>query len=132
MESMVKKKPYVQKEGFKFKFNPEACTKCQGKCCNGKSGNIFVKRKEIKAISKFLKLEVSKFIDEYLIKVSYKFSIKEIKRKKNYACIFFDKKKNKCSIYPVRPHHCKTFPFWSYYKDKPEKIAKECPGILLF
>jgi len=45
---VVKKKPYVQKEGFKFKFNPEACTKCQGKCCNGKSGNIFVKRKEIK------------------------------------------------------------------------------------
>ena len=125
-----KRKEVSQKEGFNFKFNPEACIECQGKCCNGDSGNIFVKSKEIKAISKFLGIEISKLIEEYLIRVSYKFSIKEIKTNKNYACIFFDKKKNRCSVFPVRPNQCRTFPFWSYFKDKPKEVARECPGIV--
>ena len=128
---MIKEKNFIQKEGFNFKFNPEACIECPGKCCNGKSGNIFVNSEEIEAISKFLGIEVSKFIEEYLIKVSYKFSIKEIKTNKNYACIFFDKKKNKCSIYPVRPNQCRTFPFWNYFKDRPKEVARQCPGISL-
>ena len=126
-----KRKEVSQKEGFNFKFNPEACIECQGKCCNGGSGNIFVKSKEIRAISKFLGIDISKLIEEYLIRVSYKFSIKEIKTNKNYACIFFDKKMNKCSVYPVRPNQCRTFPFWSYFRDRPKEVARECPGISL-
>ena len=128
---MIKEKYFIQKEGFHFTFNPEACLECPGKCCNGESGNIFVNRKEIEVISKFLGMEVSQFIEEYLIKVSYKFSIKETKTNKNYACIFFDNKKNKCSIYPVRPNQCRTFPFWSYFKDRPKEVARQCPGISL-
>ena len=126
---MAKEKNFIQKEGFDFTFNPEACIECPGKCCNGASGNIFLNSKEIKAISKFVGIEIPEFMGEYLIKVFYGFSIKEIKTNKNYACIFFDKVKNKCSIYPVRPHQCRTFPFWSYFKDKPEEMARECPGI---
>jgi len=38
----------IQKEGFNFRFNPEAYRECQGKCCNGASGNIFVSSKEVK------------------------------------------------------------------------------------
>ena len=87
-----KRKRVYSKKGFDFRFNPEACIECQGRCCNGSSGNIFVNSEEIKAISRFLGIEFSKFMEEYLIKVSYKFSIKEIKTDKNYACIFFDKK----------------------------------------
>ena len=129
---MIKEKEFIQKEGFSFRFNPEACIECQGRCCNGSSGNIFVNSKEIKAISRFLGIDFSKFMEEHLIRVSYKFSIKERKTDKNYACIFFDKKKNICSIYPVRPNQCRTFPFWSYFKDKLEEVAKECPGISLY
>jgi len=128
---MAEEKKLIQKEGFNFRFNPEACRECQGKCCNGASGNIFVSSKEIKAISKFLGVEVSQLIEEYLGKVSYGFSIKEIKADNNYACIFFDKEKDKCSIYPVRPHQCGTFPFWSYYRDRRKEAARECPGISL-
>ena len=126
---MAKEKKFIQKEGFNFTFNPEACIECPGKCCNGASGNVFVNSKEIKAISKFLGIEIPGFMEEYLIKVPYRLSIKEIKTDKNYACIFFDKVKNKCSIYPVRPNQCRTFPFWSYFKDKPKEVARECPGI---
>lgn len=126
-----KRKKLIQKEGFNFRFNPKACMQCQGKCCNGDSGNIFVNSKEIKAISRFLGIEISRFIEEYLIKVSYKFSLREIKANKDYTCIFFDNRKNRCSIYPVRPNQCRTFPFWAYFKDKPEEVARECPGVSL-
>ncbi len=123
-------KELIQKKGFNFEFNPEACTECQGRCCNGESGDIFVNGKEIKAISRFLGIEASEFMEEYLIKVSYESSIKEIKTNDNYACVFFDKEKNKCSIYPVRPNQCRTFPFWSCFKDKPKEVLRECPGIV--
>ncbi len=126
---MAKEKELIRKEGFTFSFNPEACTACQGRCCNGASDDIFVTGKEIKGISRFLGIETSRFIKEYLIKLPYKFSIKEIETGENYACIFFDKKMNKCFIYPVRPYQCRTFPFWSYFKDKPEEAERECPGI---
>jgi len=102
-----KRKKLVQKEGFNFMFAPEACTQCQGNCCNGESGNIFVNQEEIKAISEFLGIEASRFVEEYLIKVSYKFSIKEIRTDRDYACVFFDNKRKGCSIYPVRPHQCR-------------------------
>lgn len=119
----------IREEGFNFQFNPQACKHCQGRCCNGESGNVFVNKDEIKTMSRFLKIDPSEFIKEYLKKVSYKFSIKEIKTTNNYACVFFDDQQNKCKIYPVRPEQCHTFPFWDYYKDKPEALSKECPGV---
>jgi len=126
-----KGKKLIQKEGFNFRFDPDACTQCQGKCCNGESGNVFVNGKEIKAISEFLGIETSRLMEEYLLKVSYRFAIREIKTDGNYACIFFDNKRKGCSIYPARPNQCRTFPFWSYFKDRPEEAARECPGVSL-
>ena len=119
----------IGKEGFNYRFNPESCNQCEGRCCNGESGRIFVNQDEIEAISRFLKMKISKFSVEYLRKVSYKFSLKELKANHNYACVLFDDKRNQCSIYPVRPHQCRTFPFWDYFKDKPEELSKECPGV---
>lgn len=120
----------IGKEGFNYRFNSESCKQCEGRCCNGESGRIFVSKAEIKAISRFLKIETSEFIADYLRKESYKFSLKEIKANHNYACVLFDSKRNQCSIYPVRPNQCQTFPFWDYYKDKPEELSRECPGVL--
>lgn len=127
----LRSKKLIQKEGFSFRFGPEACMQCQGKCCNGDSGNIFVNRREIKAIAEFLGIETSRFIEKYLVKVSYRFSIKEIKTDRNYACIFFDTERNGCSIYPARPNQCRTFPFWRCFKERPGEAARECPGVLL-
>jgi len=125
----AKKINLVRKDGFDILFNPEACKQCEGRCCNGESGNIFVNRDEVEAISRFLRIEASRFTAEYLRKVSYQYSLKEIKADDNYACVFFDNKKNGCAIYPVRPDQCRTFPFWDYYKDKPGELSRECPGV---
>lgn len=122
-------KGLIQKPGFPFTFNPEACTWCPGKCCNGESGTISISRKEIEALARYLGVEISRCIEDYLIKLPSRYSIREIKKGKNYACFFFDSTKNRCAIYPVRPHQCRTFPFWSYFKYRPDIAARECPGV---
>ncbi len=124
-----KRKKRTEREGFSFTFDPDACKQCRGNCCIGESGNIFLNQKEIRAISEFLNMELSRFISDYLRKVSYKFSIREIKIKGSYLCVFFDETNRRCSIYPVRPNQCRTFPFWNYFKENPEALFKECPGV---
>ncbi|HEV8050891.1 MAG TPA: YkgJ family cysteine cluster protein, partial [Parachlamydiaceae bacterium] len=50
--------------------------------------------------------------------------------KKNYDCIFL--KDKKCSVYPVRPTQCRTFPWWMQNLATPEdwkEAAKFCEGI---
>ena len=124
------KRKFITKEGFDFKFNPQACRACKGNCCNGESGIISVDGKEAERISAFLKIDLSELIGDYLRRDSYKFTIKELKIDNSYFCVFFDHKTNRCSIYPVRPAQCETFPFWDYFKDNREILTKECPGVV--
>jgi len=107
---------------YPYKFDPEACRACPGNCCNGKSGNVWVSQKEIEGIAKFLEMKPEDFILEYLRKTSGRYSIKELRTGSNYACLFFDKEKNGCSIYPVRPEQCRTFPFWPCFREHPEEV----------
>lgn len=119
----------VTKPDYPYSFNPCACETCSGRCCNGESGNIWVNRKEIEAIARFLSMDNDLFITTYLRKSGYRFTIKELKSKENYACVFFDETRNGCAVYEARPEQCRTFPFWPYFKDHPEEAAAECPGV---
>jgi len=121
----------ITKEGFNFSFNPQACEECGGKCCTGESGYIWVNPLEISKIANFLGINVEEFKKFYLIKEGYKFSIKEKKSIDGYACVFFDEKNKNCSIYEVRPHQCRTFPFWEFFKNNLKEVQKECPGIIV-
>jgi len=123
-------KNIVTKEGFSYGFDPSACSKCDGRCCRGESGYIFVNSEEIKKIAEFLGLDIETFKKDYLNKVKYRYSIKELKIDGEYECLFFDNKTNSCEIYEVRPKQCRTFPFWDYFKDKVDEVKKECIGIV--
>jgi Fe-S-cluster containining protein len=119
------------KNDFDYKFDETKCKECGGKCCIGDSGFIWVSPKEIEDISSHLKMEINLFKATYLNKIKYKFSLKEIELdKSNFACIFFDQKDLKCTIYNHRPNQCKTFPFWSYYKDNLNLLQDECIGVI--
>lgn len=120
----------MKKEGFSFAFNPSACESCEGRCCTGESGYIYVTKSEIENISKLLNLEIQEFVNTYLFKKMYKYSIKEKRNGKDYECIFYDSSKNGCTIYEARPSQCKTFPFWDYYKQRLDELKEECPGII--
>ena len=116
----------LKKEGFNYTFNSDACKSCEVNCCIGESGYIWVNNEEIKQITKYLNISEEDFKKDYLIKIGYKYSIKEKPYKKGYACIFFG---NGCKIYSVRPTQCRIFPFWRYFKDNIKELKKECQGL---
>ena len=120
----------MKEDGFTYAFNPQACDSCEGKCCTGESGYIYVTKIEIEKIALLLKIDVKEFVNQYLFKKMYKYSIKEKKIGESYECIFYDSTKNGCTIYDARPLQCKTFPFWDYYKTRVDELKLECPGIL--
>jgi hypothetical protein len=119
----------MKQEGFDYSFDPSACQECQARCCTGESGYIYVNKTEIESIAKLLNLEVRVFVQKYLFKKMYKYSIKERKNGDSYECVFYDGATNGCSIYDARPLQCKTFPFWDHYKTRIDELKLECPGI---
>ncbi len=120
----------MREEGFSYSFNPTACESCQGRCCTGESGYIYVTKSEIQNIATLLEMDVREFVKEYLFKKMYKYSIKEIVHENSHECIFYDRESNGCKIYNARPAQCKTFPFWDYYKTRVNELKLECPGII--
>jgi len=120
----------VKKDGFNYAFDSSACSTCEGRCCTGESGYIYVNKSEIEAISELLDLSVKDFANTYLFKKGFKLSIKEIKHNDSYECIFYDREINGCKIYEARPSQCITFPFWDYFKNNIDELKQECPGII--
>lgn len=120
------------KKGLFFKC--QACSKC----CYGFKGYVFLSKKDIDKISKFLKISKEDFLKKYTRKVlnkiqnkykyKYKISLKELSN--TFECIFL--KDKKCQIYKVRPSQCKTYPFWEENlkskKDWEEKVLRNCIG----
>lgn len=119
----------VTQEGFNFSFDPKACESCKGRCCIGESGYIWVNQNEIKTLANQLDIKVDEFINKYLLKIGYRYSIKEEIFNDGFRCVFFDTKKHLCSVYKSRPQQCRTFPFWNHFKENIREVEKECPGI---
>ena len=86
---------------------------------------------EIRKIAVYLDISTAELIDSHFIRVRKRFSLKEVKRKNSFDCIFFDNKARKCSIYCVRPEQCRTYPFWTRYKTNVSEVVAECPGVYL-
>lgn len=122
----------IKCDGYGYAFDQNACENCAGKCCIGESGYIWVNQIEQEAIAKHLNLTQEAFITEYLLKIRYRFTIKEIAYQGGHSCIFFDLHKKMCKIYEVRPNQCRTFPFWEHFKENINEVAQECPGIIRY
>ena len=120
----------IKKNGYNYSFDSSACSTCQARCCTGESGYIHVNTLEIDNIANFFGLETIEFVNKYLFKNGYKYSIKEREVGESYECVFYDRDSNGCSIYEVRPTQCITFPFWEYFKDRVDELKIECPGVI--
>ena len=120
----------IKKEEYPYAFDTNACSTCEGRCCTGESGYIYVTKAEIFAIAEVLEMDVNEFALKYLFKKGYKYSIKENKIADSYECVFYDRESNGCKIYNARPSQCQTFPFWDYYKTRIDELKLECPGII--
>lgn len=79
------------------------CGRC-GKCCRGPLlDGIEVSPSDVKRISRYLKISPDAFMNKYVAtKRGYRYGVIA------YPCPFL--KENSCSIYPIRPIACRTFP----------------------
>jgi Fe-S-cluster containining protein len=121
----------IKEDGYKFAFNPQACASCEGRCCTGESGYIWITPKEMQEVAKLLDMEFDEFTSSYVKKVGYRYSLVERKNDESFECVFFDSEKKQCGIYEARPKQCRTFPFWDSFKEDIDEVVKECPGIVL-
>ena len=106
-------------DGLRF-----ACTGC-GDCCRTE-GVVWVDRREIRAIARFLGLDRETFGRRYLRSFGRRLCLTE---KPDHACVFWDQG---CTIYQVRPRQCSTYPFWSRCLESSAAWrleAEECEGI---
>jgi Fe-S-cluster containining protein len=114
------------KEGLRF-----TCTQC-GNCCTGPPGYVWVTKEEIGRIARFLDREDGWLPPDVLRRVGFRYSLTE---KSNGDCVYLQSVNGKriCSIYPVRPLQCRTWPFWDVNLKNPgawaEAADNVCPGM---
>lgn len=107
------------------------CTGC-GNCCTGAPGYVWVSTEEIARIAAYLDRKDGTLPPDKLRRVGFKYSLTE---RSNGDCVFLHSTGNGqrvCSIYPVRPLQCRTWPFWSQNLRSPRDwadAAEKCPGM---
>jgi Fe-S-cluster containining protein len=125
-------------DGLKF-----TCTQC-GNCCTGGPGYVWLTREEIVRLAEHLEITPQETVEKYCRKINGRFSLKERRTAEgNYDCIFLKDvdpqpgdpqagRRRACSIYPVRPLQCRTWPFWKENISSPkqwEHSSRRCPGM---
>ena len=113
-------------DGLRF-----TCTAC-GNCCTGAPGYVWTSREEVRRIARFLGRDDEWLPKDQLRRVGFKYSLTE---RPNGDCVFLQSAGNGrriCSIYPVRPLQCRTWPFWTMNLKSPAAWAEAgetCPGM---
>ncbi len=112
-------------DGLRF-----TCRQCSH-CCKDEPGYVFLSEQEMTSIAGHLSISEDEFIQEYCKTVNMgTFSMISIRERKNNDCIFLSEAG--CTIYPVRPVQCRSYPFWASLVDSEEdweREAGECPGM---
>jgi Fe-S-cluster containining protein len=111
---------YFFDQGLRF-----GCLRC-GHCCTGDPGIVYVSPDELAPLAAHLHISIESTIQRYLSPWRGGYTIREAA---DGRCIFYDQG---CSIYPVRPRQCQTWPFWLNNLRSPsrwERVAQNCPGI---
>ncbi len=106
------------------------CRMCRY-CCSGEPGYVYLSEEEIINLAKFLEMPIDQFMKVYCRTVDHgDYLMVSLREKSDYDCIFLTDKG--CSVYPVRPKQCATYPFWENIMSSPEAWLEEsrrCPGI---
>ncbi len=117
-----------KKDKAAFSFRCSAC----GKCCQGE-GSVYFTAQDLENIYSYLQYNNESQKKDLYKKLIQKHSNGYYTHEANGPCVLLDENK-RCSVYPVRPLQCRTFPFWPSVFASPEDLSttkKECPGISL-
>jgi uncharacterized protein len=96
------------------------------KCCEEK-GFVYLSPSDIGRISEFLNMTLTEFETRYVYSTK---NVSRLRVPRHSVCPFLSS--SGCTIHPVKPIQCRTFPFWPELLDDNKewnKTAKWCPGI---
>ncbi len=105
---------------------PFSCTRC-GHCCTGAPGYVWVNEEEIQAIASFRGVTVEEATGLYTYVVPRGRTLRD---NAEGGCVFYHNEQG-CTIYPVRPRQCRTWPFWHsnlVSEEAWQKTCAICPG----
>ena len=109
---------------FPFRFR---CRR-SGNCCARPAGVVHVGDGDVRAIAAHLRMTESAFRSRFVTA-----SGDRLVEGLGGRCPFLaDGGEAACTIYSVRPHRCRTWPFWPELLAAPELLAearRSCPGI---
>jgi len=126
------------KDGLSF-----TCTAC-GNCCTGGPGYVWVTEAEIDRLAEHLGIPREVAVKRYCRTIGGRVSWKERRDDLGqFPCVFLAEHetvaadgrrtlRRGCTIYPVRPLQCRTWPFWDgnlQSKRDWDRAAKGCPGM---
>ena len=108
------------------------CLQCGGCCAGPDEGYIWVRKREIAFIAKYLDLPAERLWGKYIERIGKRATI--IEKPVTKDCIFLTNTDGKwdCAIYPVRPNQCRTWPFWQdnlATADAWNRAGIKCAGI---
>jgi Fe-S-cluster containining protein len=112
--------PWYQ-DGLRFR-----CTRC-GHCCTGEPGFVWVDDADVTALAEYRGETLEAVRGLYTRRTARGRTLRE---KENGDCVFYDKQAG-CTVYPVRPPQCRTWPFWESNVVTPEAweaTCEICPG----
>lgn len=107
------------------------CTRC-GNCCSGAPGYVWVDDEEVAAIAGFLGQPVAEFLARHTRPAAGRRSLLEKDGGDCELLIRDPDGKTRCSIHPVRPLQCRTWPFWPSNLASSRAwaaAARGCPGM---
>jgi Fe-S-cluster containining protein len=109
------------KDGLRFQ-----CTRC-GHCCTGDPGFVWVTDEELAEIAAY-RGETPE--ETKALYTRWTTRGRTLREKANGDCVFYDRSAG-CSVYPVRPPQCRTWPFWASNvasREAWQETCKVCPG----
>ncbi len=110
-------------EGLRFECQPDC-----GNCCvnHGDYDYVYFDGDDLQQLARFLKLTVAEFEERYTeLDEGHR-----VLRMDQPACPFLEG--TRCTVYPVRPTQCRTFPFWDNNlatRASWKRLRQFCPGI---
>jgi Fe-S-cluster containining protein len=96
------------------------------RCCDTK-GYVYLTEENVRQIARFLRMSVRAFEAKYVVRFRH---LIRLRKPKNSQCHFLTG--TGCSVHPVKPVQCRTYPFWPELVESRVAWTVEslrCPGI---
>jgi Fe-S-cluster containining protein len=116
--------PFYETRPLRF-----ACTRCACCCVAGGGYYVFLNGDDVEGIRAYLRVSRSWFRRRYLCRLPD--GERVAAWKSDGRCVFLDAG-GVCSVYPVRPLQCRTYPFWPEIVGRRadwRRESRRCEGI---